>query len=249
MRRREVVALVVGAATWPLKARAQEAQRIRRIGVLMALSESDRGAKALLYEFKRGLAESGWTDGSNILMDVRWTGGDVDLMRKFAKELVTPNPDVILANSTPVTLALQRETQTIPIVFAIVGDPLGSGFVASLAHPGRNITVLGMFEASIASKWLDLISQIAPGFSRATFMFNPDTAPYIRSFLLPSFEASAKLLKVMGTAALVRAEAEIEATIASLAREPTVERNREAGQSRVGRDRAVAKRCNLEGDT
>ena len=105
----------------------------------MELSEADRGAKALLYEFRRGLAESGWTDGSNILMDVRWTGGDVDLMRKFAKELVTLNPDVILANSTPVTLALQRETQTISIVFAIVGDPLGSGFVASLAHPGRNM--------------------------------------------------------------------------------------------------------------
>jgi len=186
----------------------------------MELSEADRGAKALLYEFRRGLAESGWTDGSNILMDVRWTGGDVDLMRKFAKELVTLNPDVILANSTPVTLALQRETQTIPIVFAIVGDPLGSGFVASLAHPGRNITGLGVFEASIASKWLDLLSQIAPGFSRATFMFNPDTAPYIPSFLLASFEASAKLLKIMGTAAPVRAEAEIEAAIASAAREP-----------------------------
>jgi putative ABC transport system substrate-binding protein len=221
VRRREFVTLLGGAAaSWPPKARAVEAQRIRRIGVLMALSESDRGAKALLYEFKRGLAESGWTDGSNILMDVRWTGGDVDLMRKFAKELVTLNPDVILANSTPVTLALQRETQTIPIVFAIVGDPLGSGFVASLAHPGRNITGLGMFEASIASKWLDLISQIAPGFSRATFMFNPDTAPYIRSFLLPSFEASAKLLKIEGTTAQVRGEAEIEAAVASVAREP-----------------------------
>ena len=107
--------------------------------MLMELSEADRGAKALLYEFRRGLAESGWTDGSNILMDVRWTGGDVDLIRKFAKELVTLNPDVILANSTLVTLAFQRETQTIPIVFAIVGDPLGSGFVASLAHPGRNM--------------------------------------------------------------------------------------------------------------
>ena len=193
MRRRAFIALLGATVAYPLATRAQQPERIRRIGVLMALSEADQGAKALLYEFKRGLAESGWTDGSNILMDVRWTGGDVDLMRKFAKELVTLNPDVILANSTPVTLALQRETQTIPIVFAIVGDPLGSGFVASLAHPGRNITGLGMFEASIASKWLDLLSQIAPGFSRATFMFNPDTAPYIPSFLLASFEASAKL--------------------------------------------------------
>src|SRR6516164_9882462 len=187
MRRRAFIALLGATVAYPLATRAQQPHRIRRIGVLMALSEADQGAKALLYEFKRGLAESGWTDGSNILMDVRWTGGDVDLMHKFAKELVTLNPDVILANSTPVTLALQRETQTIPIVFAIVGDPLGSGFVASLAHPGRNITGLGMFEASIASKWLDLISQIAPGFPRATFMFNPDTAPYIRSFFLPSF--------------------------------------------------------------
>ena len=221
MRRREFVTMLAGAvAAWPIASRAQQTDRMRRIGVMMALSEADRGAKALLNEFKRGLAESGWTDGGNILMDVRWTGGDVDLIGKFAKELVTLNPDVILANSTLVTLALQRETQTIPIVFAIVGDPLGSGLVGSLAHPGRNITGLGMFEGSIASKWLDLLSQIAPGFSRATFMFNPDTAPYIRSFLLPSFEASAKLLKIMGTAVLVRAEADIEAAVASLAREP-----------------------------
>jgi putative tryptophan/tyrosine transport system substrate-binding protein len=153
-------------------------------------------------------------------MDIRWAGGDVDLMRKFAKELVTMSPDVILANSTPVTVALQRETQTIPIVFVIVGDPLGSGFVASLAHPGRNITGLGLFEASITSKWLDLLTQIAPGLSRAAFMFNPDTAPYIRSFLLPSFESSVKFLKIAGTAAQVRGEAEIEEVIASMAREP-----------------------------
>jgi hypothetical protein len=139
------------------------------IGVLMALPETDRGAKALLFEFKRGLAESGWIDGGNILMDIRWAGGDVNLMRKFANELVTLNPDLILSNSTPVTAALQRATQTIPIVFVIVGDPLGSGFVASLAHPGGNITGLGMFEESIASKWLDLLTQIAPGFPRATF--------------------------------------------------------------------------------
>ena len=153
-------------------------------------------------------------------MDIRWAGGDVNLMRKFANELVTLNPDLILSNSTPVTAALQRATQTIPIVFVIVGDPLGSRFVASLAHPGGNITGLGMFEESIASKWLDLLTQIAPGFPRATFMFNPDTAPYIRSFFLPSFNASVKSLKIEGTTAQVRGEAEIEAAIASVAREP-----------------------------
>ena len=168
MRRREFITLVGATVAYPLAAHAQQPERMRRIGVLMALSEADRGAKALLFEFKRGLAESGWTDGGNILLDIRWAGGDVDLMGKFAKELVTLNPDVILANSTAVTVALQRETQTIPIVFAIVGDPLGSGFVVSLAHPGRNITGLGMFEASIASKWLDLLSQIAPGFLTQT---------------------------------------------------------------------------------
>ena len=142
MRRREFVTMLAGAvAAGPIASRAQQADRMRRIGVMMALSEADRGAKALLNEFKRGLAESGWTDGGNILMDVRWTGGDVDLIGKFAKELVTLNPDVILANSTPVTLALQRGTQTIPIVFAIVGDPLGSGLVGSLAHRRRRAAV------------------------------------------------------------------------------------------------------------
>jgi putative tryptophan/tyrosine transport system substrate-binding protein len=221
MKRREFITLLGGAAVnWPLKARAQQGERMRRIGVLMALPETNRDAKALLLEFKRGLAESGWTDGGNILMDIRWAGGDVDLMRKLAIELVSLNPDVILANSTPVTLALQRETQTIPIVFVIVGDPEGSGFVASFAHPGRNITGLALFDASIASKWLDLLTQIAPGFSRVTFMFNPDTAPYIRSFLLPSFEDSLKHFKIAGTEAPVRGEAEIEAAIAALAREP-----------------------------
>ena len=123
MRRRDFVILLGAAATaWPLPARAQQSASIRRIGVLMALSETDRGAKALLSEFTRGLGESGWVSGSNIQMEVRWAGGDVDLMRKLAKELVALKPDVILANSTPVTAALQRETQTIPIVFVIVGD-------------------------------------------------------------------------------------------------------------------------------
>jgi putative tryptophan/tyrosine transport system substrate-binding protein len=221
MRRRDFVILLGAAATaWPLPARAQQSASIRRIGVLMALSETDRGAKALLSEFTRGLGESGWVSGSNIQMEVRWAGGDVDLMRKLAKELVALKPDVILANSTPVTAALQRETQTIPIVFAIVGDPLGSGFVASLGHPGRNITGLGMFEASITSKWLDLLRQIAPGFARAALMFNPDTAPYITSFLLPSFAGSAEALKIAGNAAPVHKDAEIETVIASLGREP-----------------------------
>ncbi len=141
-------------------------------------------------------------------------------MRKFAKELVDLQPDVILANSTPVTAALQAQTQTIPIVFAIVGDPVGSGFVASLSRPGRNITGLGVFEASMTSKWLNLLKEIAPDFKRAAFMFNPDTAPYINSFPMPSFEAAAEAFKIAQSAAPVHNDAEIEAVISSLGREP-----------------------------
>jgi putative ABC transport system substrate-binding protein len=142
-------------------------------------------------------------------------------MHKFAKELIERQPDVILANSKPATSALQRETQTVPIVFAIVGDALGSGFVASLSSPGRNITGLGLFEESMPGKWLELLKQIAPGFARATFMFNPDTAPYINSFFMPSFAAAAKTLRVMASAALVHGDTEIEAAITSLTGEPS----------------------------
>ena len=150
----------------------------------MALPEADPAAQELLSEFTQGLAELGWTAGGKMRMDVRWASDNVDLMRKFAMELVALQPDVILANSTAVTAALQRETQTIPIVFVIVGDPVGSGFVESLPRPDRNITGFGVFEASIPSKWLDLLKEISPDFKRVAFMFNPDTAPYINSFFM-----------------------------------------------------------------
>jgi putative tryptophan/tyrosine transport system substrate-binding protein len=221
VQRREFITLLCGVAVaWPRAARAQQTDRVRRIGVLMALSETDSAAKGLLSEFTLGLAELGWNDGRNMRLDVRWAASNVDLMHKFAKELVDLQPDVILANSTLATAALQSATQTIPIVFAIVGDPVGSGFVASLPRPGRNITGLGVFEASITSKWLDLLREIAPGFKRAAFMFNPDTAPYINSFLVPSFEATAEAFKVIPSVAPVHSDAEIEAAISSLGREP-----------------------------
>ena len=223
MHRREFITLLGGAAVaWPLAAHAQPSEGVRRLAVLMALPETDPEAKALLSEFTQGLAGLGWADGRNMRMDVRWAASNLDLMRKFAKELVDLQPDVILANSTPATAALQNQTQTIPIVFAIVGDPVGSGFIASLSHPGRNITGLGMFEESMPSKWLDLLTEIAPGFKRAAFMFNPDTAPYINSFLVPSFETAAEALKVAPIVAPVHSDAEIEAVITSLGREPGV---------------------------
>jgi putative tryptophan/tyrosine transport system substrate-binding protein len=221
MRRREFITLLGGAtAAWPLAALAQQPDRVRRVAVLMGYSEADLEAKELLWEFKEGLSELGWIEGRNLLMVVRWAPGRTDLMRTFAKELVGLQPDVILADSTPVTAAVKRETLTIPIVFAAVADPVGSEFVASLPRPGGNITGFGSLEASMASKWLELLTQIAPGVKRAAMMFNPDTAPYVHSYVLPSFEAAAQSFKIALFATPVHRDSEIETIITSLGRQP-----------------------------
>jgi len=220
MRRREFLSVLGAAAAWPLAARAQQTDRVRRIGVLMGYDEADPEAKALLSEFTQGLSELGRTDGRNLRVDVRWAPGRTDLMHTVAKELVNLQPDVILADSTPVTAALKRETSTIPIVFAAVADPVGSGFVAGLPRPGGNITGFSSMEGSMGSKWLELLTGIAPGVKRAAMMFNPDTAPYIKSYALPSFEAAARSLRVAPFAAPVHSDAEIEMVITELAREP-----------------------------
>ena len=221
MRRREFITLLGGvAAAWPLAARAQQANPARRLGVLMGYAEGDPLAKVLLTDFTQALSEFGWIKGRNLRMDVRWAPGNTDLMHTFAKELVSLQPDVILTNSTPVTAALKRATSTIPIVFAVVADPVGSGFVASLSRPGGNVTGFGSLDqGTMASKWLELLTAIAPSVKRAVMMFNPDTAPYMESFLLPSFEAAAASLKVASVAAPVHNDAEIEAAISSLGRE------------------------------
>jgi putative ABC transport system substrate-binding protein len=164
------------------------------------------------------LAQLGWTDGRNMRIDLRWAVGSIDRTRMFAKELVALQPDVILAHSTPATAALQRETRTIPIVFAVVSDP--AGFAASLSRPGANLTGFIHMEASMGGKWLELLTEIAPSVKRATIMFNPDTAPYVRSYYLPSFEAAARSFKVAPIVAPVHSEAEIETDITSLGREP-----------------------------
>jgi putative tryptophan/tyrosine transport system substrate-binding protein len=176
MRRREFIAGLGGAAMWPLTTRAQQADRVRRVGVLLNFDENDSEAQAHLSTFTEGLAELGWTDGRNIRMDVRWGAGNVDRMRMFAKELVDLQPDVILSEGTATTAALQRETQTVPIVFAAVSDPVGEGFVASLPRPGGNLTGFNWVEAGMASKWVELLTEIAPGVKRVAIMFNPDTA-------------------------------------------------------------------------
>jgi putative tryptophan/tyrosine transport system substrate-binding protein len=220
MRRRQFIAGLAGAATWPIAAQAQQAERVRGIGVLMAFDENNPGAKDWLSGFTRGLSEAGWTDGRNVRIDVRWAAGSVDRIRMFAKELVDLQPDVILSHGTPVTAALQRETRTIPIVFVFVADPIGSGFVAGLPHPGGNITGFIDEEAGMASKWLEFLTQIAPGLKRVAMMFNPDTAPRAGSYFLPTFESGARSLKLEPIAARVRTDAEIETFMTSFGREP-----------------------------
>jgi putative ABC transport system substrate-binding protein len=186
----------------------------------MGWSEGDPYAKTVVTELTQGLTDLGWTDGRNVQIDIRWGAGDVGRMQELATELVGLQPDVILAQTTPVTAALQRTTRAIPIVFVGVVDPVGSGFVVGLPRPGANITGFINYEPLLAGKWLDLLSEIAPGRTRVAILFNPDTAPYGRSYFLPAFEAAARRLKVEPIAASVRSDAEIEAAVGSLGREP-----------------------------
>jgi putative ABC transport system substrate-binding protein len=176
-RRELLVALGGAAIAWPLAAGAQQPDRVRRIGVLLSLEESDAEGKAQLSGFTQGLAELGWIEGRNLRMEVRRGAGDVDRIRTFAKDLVALQPDLIVAQGTPATAALQRETRTIPIVCVVVTDPVGDGFVAGLPHPGGNITGFLTSESAITAKMFELLTEIAPGLKRVAMLFNPDTAP------------------------------------------------------------------------
>jgi putative ABC transport system substrate-binding protein len=220
VKRRQFIAGIGSAAAWPIAARAQQSGRVRRISILMAYDENDPEGKAYLSGFMQGLAELGWTAGRNMRMDVRWAAGNVDRVRVYAKELVDFQPDVILADTTPVIAALQQETRTVPIVFLEVSDPIGSGLIVSLARPGGNITGFIHYDGSMGGKWLQLLTEIAPGVKRVAMMFNPDTAPYVTAYYLPSFEAAARSVNVEAIAARVRTDADIETVISSLGREP-----------------------------
>jgi putative tryptophan/tyrosine transport system substrate-binding protein len=216
MMRRDFITLLGGAAAWPLAARAQQPTQVRRIGVLMGYAESDPEAQALVQSFQQALLELGWRNGDNLQIEYRWGGGDIAQIRAFAKELVALHPDLILANTTPVTGALQRETKTIPIVFVIVSDPVGDGFVASLARPGSNVTGFINYEASMAGKWLEILKEIAPSATRAALMYNPDVAPGGGSYFRAPFEAGALALGMTPIVSPVRSIAEIEAAVAAL---------------------------------
>jgi len=218
--RRELLAALGGAAAaWPLAARAQQPEQMRKIGVLMGFAESDPDGQAFVAAFREGLQKLGWVEGRNIRIDTRWAAGDTELMQRFAKELVALQPDLMLSHLTPTTTALLQQTRTIPIVFALVADPIGSGFVASFARPGGNVTGFIFTEPTMAGKWLELLKEIAPGVTRVAMMFNPATATYAEYWLNP-FKAAAVSFAMEAIAAPVRDRSELETVIAAQARDP-----------------------------
>jgi putative ABC transport system substrate-binding protein len=217
--RRELLAALGGAAAaWPLAARAQQAERVRRIGLLMGVAD-DREGQARVTALKQGLQELGWTDGRDIQIETRFGEADIGRIRTDAAELVALAPDVIVGQTTPVIRALRQATSSIPIVMAAVNDPVEQGFVSSLAHPAGNITGFMFIDFQMVGKWLEMLKEAAPGVSRAVLMFNPDTAPHYYVYLR-SFEAEPRSVAIEVTAAPVRDTAEIEAAFAKLGREP-----------------------------
>jgi putative ABC transport system substrate-binding protein len=220
VRRREFIAALGGmAAAWPLAARAQQPERMRRVGVLMSASETDPEYRAYVAAFREGLQKLGWTEGRNIRIDTRWAATDVESLQRFAKELVALQPDLILTQGTPTTAALLQQTRTIPIIFANVVDPVGTGFVVGLPRPGRNVTGFINLEPTMAGKWLELLKEIAPRVARVAFLCNPATAAYAEYFLHP-FKAAAVSFAVEAIAAPVRDASELESVVAAQAREP-----------------------------
>jgi len=223
-RRRKFIARLGGAAAWPLAARAQQGERVRRIGVLMGYAESDLEAQAHIAAFREELQKLGWTQGRNAQIDTCWAApDDAESRQRCAKEIVALQPDVILSNTTPTTTALLQQTRTIPIVFAIATDPIGSGFVASFARPGGNVTGFTFreptMEPTMAGKWLELLKEIAPRIVRVAMLFNPVSATYADYWLNP-FKAAAPSFAVEAIAAPVRDTSELEPVIAAQARQP-----------------------------
>ncbi len=218
VRRRQILFSCAALLVFPL-IHAQPLEHVRRIGVLMGFAEDDLASRLLLASFKERLAVLGWIDGRNLRIDVRWSAGDVDRASALAKELVALQPEVIFCNTTPVTTALHRETRTIPIVFVLASDPVGRGFVKTLAHPGGNITGFQHLESSLLEKWLQLLKEIAPQVTRVAVMFNPQTAPYTEEFLQP-LKAAAPKFGVKMFMANVRSESDIDKAITTLGRGP-----------------------------
>jgi putative ABC transport system substrate-binding protein len=220
MRRREFITLLGGAAmAWPLAARAQRADGVRRIGVLMNLVATDARSQSYVAVFSEELRQLGWIEGQKIRIDIRWSGGDAQLARVYVAQLIGLQPDVILTASTTNLTAIREATTTIPIVFTEVSDPVAQGFVASLTKPGGNLTGFSMYEFSIGGKWVDLLKEIVPGLARVAVMFNPDTSPQSK-FFMRSIGTAAPSLGVEVMVLPVRATADIEPTLDRFGREP-----------------------------
>jgi putative ABC transport system substrate-binding protein len=218
MKRREFITLLGGAAAWPLAARAQPSDRMRRIGVLVASAENESDGQARLAGFREGLEALGWLQGRNVHIDTRFAAGKEDQYQVLAKELIASQPHVILAQAPPIVAALQRESGAIPIVFVSVSDPIGAGFVASLARPGGNITGMMQYEEGITGKWLAMLKEISPRLARAALLGNPKTTAY--DYFLRTAEAAARSLSVELVALRVGSAADIERNIGDFAKMP-----------------------------
>jgi putative ABC transport system substrate-binding protein len=221
MRRRQFITLLGGtAAAFPLATKAQQSDQRRHIGVLTSLAEDDPENQARLAGFRYGLERRGWSEGRNLSIDYRFApAASADQAQPFAKELVALRPDVIFAQSTPIVTALQRETRAIPIVFAAIADPIGSGFIASLPHPGSNITGVMLYEPSVSGKWLSMLKEIAPQLARAAFVVNPTTATFY-NYYLRAAEPLSRSLGIDLVSTLVANTAEIERAIEVFASVP-----------------------------
>jgi putative tryptophan/tyrosine transport system substrate-binding protein len=218
MNRRDFITLLGGAAAWPLAARAQQPERMRRIGVLMNLAADDAEGQTRTAAFLQGLQQLGWTDGGNVRIDYRWAAGDAVRFQRYADELLALAPDVILAVAVPSVQALQRATRTVPIVFANVSDPVASGFVQSLARPGGNATGFMQFEFDLPGKWLELLKQVAPDVTRAAVLRDPDVGTGTTQFAV--IQAMAPLLRVDVNPVNVRDPSEIRRAVEAFARPP-----------------------------
>src|SRR5215831_15297121 len=217
MRRREFIALIGGAAAWPLAARAQQPERMRRISVLMGVADDDTGGQTRVKALQQGLHELGWIEGRNVRIDYRWTGGDAARVQTYVAELVKLSPDVIVAHTVPVIAAMRQASSSIPIVFAAVIDPVAHGFIDNLARPGGNLTGTTNIEFSLVGKMLEMLKEVAPGIARAAVIFatNPQYLVYLHSFgTVPP------TLAVELSAAAVRDTGEIEAVMSELGRKP-----------------------------
>ena len=221
MNKREFITLLGGAAAaWPLAASAQQGERMRRIGVLMINPESDPEGQTWVRVFREEIQKLGWTEGRNIRMDIRWaTPGDVEAMSRLAKEFVSHQPDLILSQGTPSTVALLKETRTIPIIFAIAADPIGSGFVANFPRPGGNATGFIVTEPTISGRWVELLKEVAPRVARVAILFNPTTATY-SEYWLKSFKAAAASFALEAIEAPVHNTGDLDSAVAAQAIEP-----------------------------